>query len=165
MARAMGNLVNAEINDRTREDSFRVWHHPNIPIGSLVTGGFSCINSETSTVACTACGLEVDASNLNGTNLSVYHVQRSPECLFFYPDHPYRKLSDRIQTYLYWLGYRGAPDIDDLATAGFYVTEFGQEEVRCFCCDLLCPLTLRQIDDIRKEHALLSPNCAFSNNS
>ncbi|XP_033740394.1 baculoviral IAP repeat-containing protein 2-like [Pecten maximus] len=164
MMQALDDVATTNILDsRGREASFREWPHSNIPTGPLVVAGFSYTNSGSSTVKCIACGLEVDASSLNGTNPYVFHVLRSPECSFFYPANPYRRESDRRQTFLYWIGYDGAPDVDDLVSAGFYVAEFGEDKLRCFCCDLNI-LSPNQTAELRQEHARLSPNCVFIRN-
>ncbi|XP_021355393.1 uncharacterized protein LOC110451599 [Mizuhopecten yessoensis] len=147
-------------NDCQREASFRGWSYMHIPIEPLVGGGFTCINPNTSTVACTACGLQADAARLNGTSPYDFHVQRSPGCLFF---NPFRHESNRRQSFLYWSGYSGALDIDDLVAAGFYLTEFGQGNIQCFCCGISSS-SLSQIVDIRQQHTQLSPHCVFIRN-
>ncbi|XP_060085581.1 baculoviral IAP repeat-containing protein 2-like [Ylistrum balloti] len=158
-----GSLSRFEMNTcGMREASFRQWPHRNIPTGPLVRGGFSCMTPETSTVRCTDCGLEVDASNLNGTSPYTIHAHLSPECLFFYPAHPYRLESERRQSFLYWNGYRGTADVDDLVKDGFYLTECGQDNVRCFCCDIGLS-SLSPVVNIRQEHGRLSPGCVFRN--
>ncbi|XP_069108208.1 baculoviral IAP repeat-containing protein 2-like [Argopecten irradians] len=154
---------NAIYSSRIREESFTVWPHSNIPTGPLVIAGFSCIDPETSTVGCTACGLEMSASNLNGTSPYYYHVLQSPECSFFYPDMSHRMEQDRRQSFLYWTGHQEGPDVEDLVTAGFYVAEFGEDNFRCFCCDLRLPLQ-NLTTSVRQEHARLSPSCIFIRN-
>ncbi|XP_033740395.1 baculoviral IAP repeat-containing protein 2-like [Pecten maximus] len=147
-----------------REASFRQWPHLNIPTGPPMVTGFSYTNSGLSTVKCTSCGLEVDVASLKGTSPYALHVLRCPGCLFFYPDHRYRLESDRRQSFLYWIGHNGAPDVDDLVAAGFYVTDCDEDELRCVCCDLSLS-SRNQATDIRQRHALLSPNCVFIKNA
>ncbi|XP_021365270.1 uncharacterized protein LOC110458047 isoform X2 [Mizuhopecten yessoensis] len=63
--------------------SYNIWPHRNIRTGPLVEAGFSCKDPKTSTVECKSCGLELNASTLNGTTPMQYHREHSPDCEFF----------------------------------------------------------------------------------
>ncbi|XP_021345059.1 uncharacterized protein LOC110445026, partial [Mizuhopecten yessoensis] len=72
----------------SRLSSYNIWPHRNIRTGPLVEGGFSCKDPNTSTVECKSCGLELNASALNGTTPMQYHREHSPDCEFFRQANP-----------------------------------------------------------------------------